>query len=264
MLSLDDAVLRLQRGEKQRDNLLAQLSDFLRANPLKLEFKLNPQSEAFEYSLYVIDVPEIGKDIGILLGEAIQSFRISLDYLTWALVEASGKKITESEERNVAFPMADTREWFERNVDKYLPNIFREQLSIIERYQPYQNSELGYAIKYLKTLSNTDKHRIIVPVLVSPLGLEAKLRPVGAHILKLHKDYRDGQELRSGDKILTILMDGKPEKWQAKMELQAVPVVPHSMIEPPPQYALVTLEKVFEIIQQTCFAIISEFKYSEQ
>ena len=89
---------------------------------------------------------------------------------------------------------------------------------------------------------------------------QGKLKPVAARTLKVQNNYGDTQELKNGDKILTITMNREPVSWNAEMGIKLVPAISPSIIKPPSPYKIVTLEKVLEIIRQTCFDIISKFK----
>jgi len=260
---MEDAILKLRRGEEQFKTLLSKLETINVKNPIKLDFKQTESpSDTLEYALYVSYVPVIEKEVGILLGETVQSFRISLDYLAWTLVRKSGITLTEKQERYVAFPMGKDKADFATQVKKNnLSHLLSGQLTIIEKYQPYQNTTAGISIGYLQKLSNTDKHRIIVPVGIVPREFEAKLKPEGANILEIQKCYFDGQELSNDTTVLTIVMDGEPQKWNALMEFKASFAISNSIIEPPPSFALAPLDQVFEGIRQTCFEVISEFRY---
>ena len=257
--SLNNAILKFSRGEKQLSELLSKLKDD--RNNCKLEFKrVESSPDIFEYAVYVSNVPMIDKEVGLLLGETIQSFRISLDYLAWALVEATGKKLNKKEEKKVAFPLADNISTFQKNTKLCLPDVPQDQLAIIEKYQPYQTTKVGLTMGYLQKISNTDKHRIIVPVGIAPQEIDAKLKPKGAKILEDKKEPIDGQELSNGTKLLTLFTDGIPEKWNASIGLKVVFIVPRDIVKPPPSYDLAPLDQVFEGIRQTCFSLIYEFK----
>jgi hypothetical protein len=134
----------------------------------------------------------------------------------------------------------------------------------MEKYQPYQNTTGGISMGYLRELSNADKHRIIVPVYASSKESEIKIKdkPVGANLLGVRRDYIDGEELKIGAKIFTLVMDGEPEKWGGLfMNIIGVYVLPHSIIKPPPLFTLAPVDQVIEGIRQTCFDVISEFRH---
>lgn len=263
---LDDVIHKYERGEEQLKNFLAKLKDIEVKTPLECEFKrIESLPDTYEYGLFILNVPSIDKELGILLGETVQSFRISLDYLTWALYKANGEKLNEKQERKVAFPISQTKEAFESQIKQnHLSGFPPDQLTIIEKYQPYQNTTGGISMGYLQKISNTDKHKLILRVCVSPKESEIRFKdkPVGANLLGVKIDYIDGEELVSGAKVFTIIMDGEPEKWGSlSMQIKCVYVLPQSIIEPPPQLALAPIDQVVEGIRQTCFDVISEFRY---
>ena len=67
-LKLGDPILKLQRGEKQRDQLMTQLQEVLNNNLPRLEFKKNSQLEpslnTHEYSLLFMIYQPLKKTSG--------------------------------------------------------------------------------------------------------------------------------------------------------------------------------------------------------
>jgi hypothetical protein len=117
---------------------------------------------------------------------------------------------------------------------------------------------------YLRALSNTDKHRIIVPVVVFPEAVEVKAEPKGARLLSIDRDYILGDALEDGTKLFTVNLEGqslKDVEMNMQVRISASPAFSTSLIVPPPPYAAVTMEKVMEIISSTCFDILSRFRF---
>src|SRR5690242_330242 len=123
MLSLDDVILKFQRGEKQLIQLQSEFKMIADKGQAKLDFQRDNQASGFEYTVFVADVPIYGKEIGLLLGEVIQSFRICLDYLAWSLVQECVETLTPNQGREVAFPMAENKKKFEEQCARKLPGV---------------------------------------------------------------------------------------------------------------------------------------------
>jgi|SRR5687768_1255446 len=265
MSIFDDAILKLKRGQEQVKNLYTKLSTFnLDGVGLKAEDDLSPATSRITRAYYVTGVPLISKDVGLLIGEIVHNFRSCLDCLAWSLVISHKYDLTEDQAQEIQFPMARSKESFLSQVDRRLPGVPDVQRTIIESFQPYHSTEVGRAMLYLRTLSNTDKHRIIVPVVVFPEAVEVKAEPKGAGLIGIDRDYILGDALENGTKLFTVNLEGqslKDVEMHMKVRISASPAFSKSLIVPPPPYAAVTMEKVLEIISSTCFDILSRFRF---
>jgi hypothetical protein len=109
-------------------------------------------------------VPEVPPEIGLMVGDVIGSYRASLDHLAWELVERVGEMPNSSGERiQIQFPLANSASSFKHNLNRRLPGVPNEYCKILKPFQPYRRGYDGQAMKLLRRLSNTDKHRVIVP-----------------------------------------------------------------------------------------------------
>lgn len=146
---------------------------------------------------------------GVLLGEVAHGFRCCLDHVAWALYKRGRTpKVSERQERAVAFPIYDTREGFNKNLDSKLPGVRRGDRKIVRRYQPYKPGESRahkHVFTILQDLSNEDKHRAIqrvipiteqigftnfeafdcIPRRFAPGGFGGRLEP-GAELLRIY------------------------------------------------------------------------------
>ena len=71
--------------------------------------------------------------------------------------------------------MADSGQSFRDQLSRRLPGVPSEHWTIVRRYQPYQTGEQAKAIRWLRNLSNMDKHRILIPAIVSLHGVNLQL-----------------------------------------------------------------------------------------
>jgi len=114
----------------------------------------------------VAKLPNIRTDYGLALGDTIQNFRAALDHLAWCLVK-TGTEPRPKDPKGVYFPMAKTGKSFDGQINRWLPGVSDPYRTIIRRYQPYRRGERPKAIRWLRNLSDTDKHRILIPAVVS-------------------------------------------------------------------------------------------------
>jgi hypothetical protein len=121
----------------------------------------------------ISQLPNIRADYGLALGDTIQNFRAALDHLAWCLVKG-GDDPRPNEPQRVYFPMARSGQTFDNRIDEWLPGVGSPYRAIIRRYQPYRRGDPPKAIRWLRNLSNMDKHRVLIPPVVSlgPVNLQ--------------------------------------------------------------------------------------------
>jgi hypothetical protein len=134
-------------------------------HPISVDVKLEPTHGSVAV-VRVTQLPRLRTDYGLKLGDTIQNFRAALDHLAWCLVKL-GDDPRPSNPQGVYFPMAGSGKNFRRRIDGWLPGVSQEHRAIIRRYQPYRSGDQAKAIRRLRNLSNLDKHRILIPAVVS-------------------------------------------------------------------------------------------------
>jgi hypothetical protein len=110
----------------------------------------------------------------LLLGDVVHGYRCALDHVAWALYKR-GKTpaLPPKAERQIYFPIAWERDWFNKVLPVKLPGVRRADVAIVRRYQPYIHGKRNapfHVFKILEDLSNADKHRAIQPVFPVPEG----------------------------------------------------------------------------------------------
>ncbi|MEW6082992.1 MAG: hypothetical protein AB1607_00195 [Chloroflexota bacterium] len=271
MTGFDDAFHKFERGEKHLVEFYKNVIGNLKKD--KVRFKIStkayrkPDTDSRKYwkiyTLYVAYVPVIAIEDCILLGEVIQSFRSSLDYLAWALVAKYCKRVlTEREKRGVQFPMSPNRSHFRRNVGKMLVDVPSRQWAFFEQYQPYKRSLNGKAVRFLQALSNTDKHRIIVPAMLAPEYSKGNISYGGGDIVKTTFHLKESRSVRAGAKIVTILLAGDVPKQYVHMDtnLSVIPAFPTSVLKFSKSQPTVLIEPSLQMIRNACFEVLTRAK----
>lgn len=117
----------------------------------------------------------------LLVGDVIQAFRVSLDYLAWELaclnLQRQGK--TRRPQRATAFPLvSDSKDWtFD---SPKLADIGAEERKLIEGFQPYNDDAASLKtsnppLDWLRDLSNQDKHKELALVLGRAAMIDERL-----------------------------------------------------------------------------------------
>lgn len=181
----------------------------------------------------IVALPELTDEHSLLLGETLQGFRDSLDHMAWTLVKRKGhRRLTVRKAERVAFPMARKRRIFWKDLVKSnLPGVPKDPfLTLIERYQPYRRSSIGRGMRALRNLSNTDKHRFVIPLLMPLASADLTLKleggePVGPAMYRLHR----GMGLKAGTEVIratVATIPGVECSVTVYGKLQAYPVMP--------------------------------------
>jgi hypothetical protein len=140
-------------------------------HPIAVDINLEP-SHGNTAVVRISKLPDIQTDYCLALGDTIQNFHAALDHLAWTLVKM-GHNPRPARPQNVYFPLARSGANFRSQINRWLPGVPTEFRPLIRRYQPYRTGEGQKALRWLRELSNADKHRILIPAVVSlgPINL---------------------------------------------------------------------------------------------
>lgn len=153
MHALDGAYIRFVRAEEHLIELRGVVDAFLDGEHESARQALRlDEPGPVEVPLPKTPVPLI---VSVLIGEIVYNLRACLDYLIYELaIIDSG-----SEQGGTQFPIEDTQEGFRGRRRHYLKGINDAHAAAIERLQPYNGVDWS---KYLRTISNPDKHRHLI------------------------------------------------------------------------------------------------------
>jgi hypothetical protein len=123
--------------------------------------------------------------IGLILGDAIQNLRAALDHAIWQVVLACGGKPDNGNQFPIFtyVPKAprDIAKW-ERNVK----GITGPDLALIEGVQPHKRPDPSTRpLAVLADLSNTDKHRLILAIVLTVVLAPEQMPRFVPHSLKV-------------------------------------------------------------------------------
>jgi hypothetical protein len=166
---LDGAWQKLKWAQRHIDALRKEIGE-LDPDPLYIPLRRQYEPDKSAIVWHVERVPEIRDSWGLVTGDALHNFRCTLDHLWWQLAKWHLKREpTEDEAKDIQFPIYE-QHWNPKH--RYLRHVDPAHAAKVEARQPF-NPPTGDEINYLgvlRRLSNTDKHRVIHPVLVSMSG----------------------------------------------------------------------------------------------
>jgi hypothetical protein len=129
-------------------------------------------SESFE--LRVISMPQYPLTRwGTVLGDYVQNLRSALDHAAYQLV-ASGSEPSDAALGRSQFPICDTHDLFDSEVPRRLSGVAPRAISVVKEAQPFEYHNIDISpTRILRELSNRDKHRLLIPLLLAPDDLPA-------------------------------------------------------------------------------------------
>jgi hypothetical protein len=156
--------LRLERAKEHIETVSRETKAFLERDPKPLDFRTEKTvrpGKAMEYVLYAVIREEPPRDIALPVGDTIQNIRNALDYLIYELSPSRFRR-----RGRTGFPIYDDMCLFEVEGRKMIRGITGDELTLIERLQPYKrtNPPTNDPLSVLRRLSNKDKHRLLLPV----------------------------------------------------------------------------------------------------
>jgi hypothetical protein len=134
-----------------------------KTEPVAVDSYVEVGGDGARVRLVVAKVPAIQTDAALIVGDAVQNFRAALDHLAWDLVRI-GSQPHPKDPRQIYFPMAKNAESFGQMLSQRLPGVPKSHWTIARRYQPYRSGERAKAMRWLRHLSDVDKHRVMTPL----------------------------------------------------------------------------------------------------
>jgi hypothetical protein len=145
---LDEAYRRVRQSKKRLVDLKNRIESFRETQTGVVIAQHKPSApDQFTYPL-----TDPLDDLAVLISEIVQHLAIALNYLVAALAESRGRPVNE----NLQFPICDMPKQFRRRIPSELKGLSEKQITLIEKFQPYNDNRwLGL----IRDLSNPDKHR---------------------------------------------------------------------------------------------------------
>ena len=172
---LDGCRAKILRADKHLQELDAQREMWVAGVPYDLAEKSDTKPNAFYWQVMELDPPPLER-LGLILGDYVHSLRSALDHLVWRLVETANRhQVPKNKWSEIYFPVVTTSlaEFWGKEPLRYLTV---EQVTYIEGFQPYRAGNYPGPLRDLQFFWNADKHRIVIPVVISTHPRGANLR----------------------------------------------------------------------------------------
>lgn len=204
-----DAKLKVKRAKYHLESFNFCMSDWVKNDPSFISIKkdIDAGCNVLKFDI-TKSVPE---DIALIAGDIVHNLRSALDYIAVEIVRKSGKGISD-----VHFPFHETFDGLITMLgDGKLCRASPEAAAIIiEEIKPYPDG--NRFIWSLNRLSNTDKHRLLVPTLLRvnfpevSIKDSSKVEPVIANFIIESNDAIESAIIGSDSLNLEINSYGTP------------------------------------------------------
>lgn len=142
-------------------------------------------------------VPTLSPEMSATIGDAIHNLRVSLDYLAWQLVKATGGS-PRTGSHGTAFPILKVQPSTDSRIGdlpQIAPGVPGEVRKLLDEIQPYKRTKPAFhELAILNSLDNRDKHHELLMAVIGNEAAGGFLR--GAELVYLHTGpYNDGDEV---------------------------------------------------------------------
>jgi hypothetical protein len=170
---LAGCIAKVERAEAHLATLFPLINAFLSAErepkPYRLAPEIHAESARCLWRFRVVEKPPL--DWSMIVGDYLQNLRAALDHLVWILVRANGCEPS----RGNCFPLFDVEPSRKRangergRWNRQVAGLHPAVINFIEDCQPYKapDGPDSHILGALRTLSNEDKHRTVLPTLIA-------------------------------------------------------------------------------------------------
>lgn len=181
--------------------------------PIDAERQINAKEAYWR----VTRVPEF-REASLFLGDAVNNYRAALDHLAWDLVKLGTHPwLTSKEAKNVQYPLATSWKDLLDQKGRRVPGISKDEWAIIRANQPYRRDERGRALRALRQVSDTDKHRFVVPAIATHTQFVGRLELTGCTATAIWR-CPPKRALHVGMKLLRVSFTPTARQYDVKIE----------------------------------------------
>jgi hypothetical protein len=263
MAKLTGVHAKLDRADALIESLRAQLYEIM-GGPSGENFAVAARYETYDglpaVTLFAEKVPVFPASTSIYIGEIVHDLRSALDNLAWSMVPYSLRRnLKPGASRQVEFPMAHSATEFQAWIGRRIPGSTVGQQQVINQYQPFRRTDQGRAIRTLQTLSNTDKHRRIVPALLYPIRAQVGISFEDAGQIGEAIQRIPGRTLMyPGTPLVTWLFTSRPRNVKVSMNIANTPGFRRGLIRPSPGNDFEDVSGTLTTIATCCKQVVSE------
>jgi hypothetical protein len=196
-MALDAVRQKIARSAEHLKSATEEVQRYIDSKPGNVEAEIEPNSN--RVILKFIAKTPVPDAVSIILGDAIQNLRSSLDYLVWELVIAANGSPGDKH----MFPICNSLDSFKHQITrKRLDGLTAEAVTEIQRLQPYNSGQQAptHLLRILDSLCNINKHwRILLIALAAHYSRTEIIGATVGHSVQTTLDPRyHGAEIAVG------------------------------------------------------------------
>ena len=187
--------LKIKRAKRHFKELETRFAEWLQSDSFRVSVDKNLDTGNDFFKFTCSEAPD---DIPVIIGDAVHNLRSALDFIAIEIVTSFGRKPD-----GIYFPFRETREDVITALSQSDIQLLCPQAAdiIIDQIKPYKTG--NRYICSLNKLSNTDKHRLLIPI-VSRANFSRVPIEHDDHIGTKHVNFTfefRGTQARSGDVV---------------------------------------------------------------
>ena len=158
-MPLDSVRQKIARSAEHLKTVETEVQRYFHKKPCNVVAEFDTKSNRV-IGKFVVTSP-VPDSIPIILGDALQNLRSSLDYLIWELVLAANGSPSEKH----MFPICTTLDAFNNQINRgRLDGVTPDALAVIQAMQPYHMGQdaISHVLAVLDSFCNINKHRRIL------------------------------------------------------------------------------------------------------
>lgn len=216
---------KLNRAKEHLRNLYAEINSAIEKKPYYSSSYFNSDGSLYIGEIKVAFEPPIER-WALIVGDVVHNLRSALDHIACRLVVANGGQIT----KQTAFPIGETAHRYKSARLRVEVGMSGRALRYIDLMKPYGG---GYDLFWrLHRLDIEDKHRLLMPVLITPFGGTLNPAVIDGEDVPMeiadpvHFPIKDGTmlfrvkippHLRNKKVDMDFKLDFRPEFWSPKI-----------------------------------------------
>jgi hypothetical protein len=230
--SLKSCVAKVNRAEEHRQALHDYVGSLFESERNRATLRADADGETGYHIISLQTVPDLSRaveEISVRVGDIAHNLRSALDHLVWQLacLNTNGNPLWP---RRIQFPIEDDPAKFQSRCtpgtqrNAWLGEVDPTYHTIIERFQPYHGMDnfngpsqqwwSGYVheLALLRDLSDLDKHRLLVTVVLPTTGFEHFFRVPKAErgLLDWDFNYITDHTMKIGAKLMRARLSPGP------------------------------------------------------
>jgi len=175
--SLDGCYVKIARANKHRNELDRRIRELLDSIKEAVVTETTYDTDAGQFVVWIRHAPPVPDELSAVAGDALHNLRSALDHLIYQVVwSLTGKPWEDGQ-----FPIAGAPDRFTKRDRETFDKLGDELTAIVMGHQPLddvadlalavEGDELGLVtaridnnrLRFLRDLSNADKHRLLLP-----------------------------------------------------------------------------------------------------